>query len=103
LREHVPRLSPLRRWWLALRAPLILGTMFQMMLRPSRQVVRTWGIPREVLDEAYVRNPAHHAFARASLAKVRRLFAELGLFTAPAVRVWQLMGIWETAPAALSS
>jgi hypothetical protein len=99
LRERVPRLAPRRRGWLALRAPLILGSMFRMMLRPSRQVVRTWGIPREVIEAAYVRNPAHHAFARAALAKVRALFTELGLFTPPAVRLWQLMGIWDAVPA----
>ncbi|HLK13068.1 MAG TPA: diiron oxygenase [Candidatus Binatia bacterium] len=99
LREHVPRLSARRRRWLALRAPLILGTMFQMMLRPSRQVVRRWAIPRDVIARAYTKNPDHRAFARASLAKVHALLGELGLLTAPAVRLWRLMGIWEKARA----
>jgi hypothetical protein len=97
LREHVPRLGPVRRRLLAVRAPLILGVMSQLMMRPAPSVVRTYGIPRAVLREAYTRNPRHRAETRAALGKVRELCRELGI---AAPRVWRALGLWETpAPA----
>jgi hypothetical protein len=94
LREHVARLGPVRRAWLALRAPMILGVMAQMMLRPSRHVVRTYGIPRGVIREAYTRNPQHREATIASLERTRALCRELGLITPWSLRVWQVFGIW---------
>ncbi|HEV2369774.1 MAG TPA: diiron oxygenase [Acidimicrobiales bacterium] len=79
LKRRVPELGRIRRGVLAVATPLILASMAQMMLTPSSQVVRKHGIPREVLREAYVDNPAHRAEARASLRKVRRLAEEVGL------------------------
>ena len=57
LKEHAPRLGPVRRFVLSRRAPFILAIMAQMMMRPSAQIVRTYGIPRAVIREAYTRNP----------------------------------------------
>jgi hypothetical protein len=99
LREHVGRLGPMRRAWLALRAPMILGVMAQMMLRPSRHVVRTYGIPRGVIREAYTRNPHHRAETLAALDKTRTLCREVGLVTPWSLRLWQAFGIWAPAEA----
>jgi hypothetical protein len=55
--------------------------MARQMLHPSAHVVRTYGIPREVVAEAFTRNAAHRAFVKQSLAKVRELCVELGLVT----------------------
>jgi para-aminobenzoate N-oxygenase AurF len=95
LREHVGRLGPVRRRLLALGAPLILSVMAQLMMRPSRQIVRAYGIPDDVIAEAYTRNPRHQAETVEALRKVRELLAELDL-AAPAL--WRRLGIWEAAP-----
>jgi hypothetical protein len=94
LRQRVPQLGRLRRFVLARRAPLVLAVMAQMMMRPSAHVVRVYGIPRAVLREAYVHNPAHRARTLAALAKVRALLEELEVVTPGSRRLWRWLGIW---------
>src|SRR5207248_9432798 len=72
LKTRVPELSRAKRAALATEAPFILGTMSQLMLKPSGQIVRTYGIPKDVIREAYTDNPVHKAKTVAALAKVRR-------------------------------
>jgi P-aminobenzoate N-oxygenase AurF len=99
LKEHVHELGPVRRFILSQRAPFILAIMAQMMMRPSGQIVRTYGIPRAVIREAYTRNPVHRARTLEALSKVRELCAELGLITPRTTRLWRWLGIWEVSPA----
>jgi len=99
LKAHVPRLGPVRRFILSRRAPFILAIMAQMMMRPSGQIVRTYGIPRAVIREAYTRNPLHRARTLEALRKVRDLLADLGLLTPRSARLWRVLGIWDGAPA----
>jgi hypothetical protein len=93
LKQQVPKLSRVRRAQLASRAPMILAAMAQMMLRPSRQIVAAYAIPKEVLDEAYTHNPDHRAATIESLQKVRRLCDELGLLTPGYRRLWRALGL----------
>jgi len=95
LRAHVPRLAPAARASLALQAPLILGPMAQLMMRPSAEIVRTYGVPREVVAEAYTQNPHHRAKTMEALGKVRDLCREIGIVTRWSLPLWQHMGIWE--------
>ena len=93
LRRNVPKLGPVRRHLLRLRTPLILGNMARLMMQPSAQIVREYGIPKLALREAYRGNAV---FARArceALGKTRALCAELGLVTAPYTLVWRCFGI----------
>ena len=92
LREHAPRLGALRRTLLRIRTPVILSVMARLMMRPSGHIVRTYGIPASVVDEAYRRNPHHRAATLEALRKVRALCVELGLVL-PAL--WRLLGIWD--------
>jgi hypothetical protein len=100
LTQHVPRLGPIKRFILTVRTPVILGVMYRMMLNPSAQVIRSYDIPKDVVDAAYTRNAEHHAFARASLAKVRALCTELGLITPLSARLWRSMGIMDATASA---
>jgi hypothetical protein len=100
LKEHAHRLGPVRRWVLSRRAPFILAVMAQMMMRPSSQIVRTYGIPRAVIREAYTANPVHRARTLEALRKVRELCDEIGLVTPSARWLWKVLGIWEPAPSA---
>jgi len=79
LKDRVPRLGRVRRVLLAAGTPLILGEMGRMMLEPSKQLVREFAIPAEVLREAYDDNPVHQDAAATALRKVRNLCTELGL------------------------
>lgn len=95
LRRRVPRLSPVKRHLLRIRAPLILGQMSRLMMQPSPHVARTYGIPRATLAEAYRRNPVHRQRVVDALAKVRRLCVELDVAAPPYDRLWRALGIWE--------
>ncbi len=69
-----------------------------MMLKPSPQLVAEYQIPRQVIAEAYTRNPRHRAETAASLAKVRKLCGELGLTQAPYRALWKLLRLDAPAP-----
>ena len=93
LKRTVPQLGWFRRAQLAVAAPLVLGMMAQMMLVPSPQIVRRYGIPREVIDSAYLRNPEYRAETVKSLAKVRALCEDLGLLGRPWNGLWRKVGL----------
>jgi hypothetical protein len=94
LKLRAGELSKARRLALSIGTPLILGVMAQMMMRPSPQMVRRFGIPRPTLRQAYADNPGHRERTVASLRKVRVLSRELGLVNAVSRRLWQGLGIW---------
>jgi hypothetical protein len=93
LKKRVPSLGRVRRAELAVGAPLILAAMAQLMLRPSRQIVATYSIPKEVLDDAYTSNSEHRAATIESLQKVRRLCEEVGLLTPAYRQLWRALGL----------
>ncbi len=103
LEKNVPALSRRQRRALALQTPFILGLMSQLMLRPSPQIVKTYGIPKAVLREAFSQNPAHHAAVRDSLRKVRRLADDLGLVTTVSRPIWKAFGIWDADNGSLAT
>jgi len=94
LKTQVPTLTRAQRIQLGVGAPLVLAVMAQMMLQPSRELVRRYQIPKSVLQEAYTHNPAHKAAVLESLTKVRRLCADLGLLGRPFRRLWKVLGLW---------
>jgi hypothetical protein len=95
LRRRVPQLNRFDRARLALQAPVILGQMARMMMRPSAEIVRRYEIPQAVVRAAYDEDPAARAEVRRSLRKVRALLDELGLVTPSARVVWRMHGLWE--------
>ncbi len=98
LRTNVPKLSRRQRRRIAIQAPFILATMASVMMRPPRSIVRTYGIPKDVLTEAYGPGTPSRDEVRASLRKVRTLLTELGLVTPMSKRMWKAFGIWEDTP-----
>ena len=93
LKRQVPQLGRIRRAVLGGAVPLILASMAQMMLLPSRQVVVRHQIPRDVLREAYKDNPDHRSETGESLRKVRRLAEEVGLLGPIYRRLWATLGL----------
>jgi hypothetical protein len=56
--------------------------------------VRRFGIPPEVVREAFGPGSLHRREAARSLDKVRTLCVELGLVGPAARRWWRLLGVW---------
>jgi hypothetical protein len=94
LKRSVPTLGPVRRTILSFGAPLILGEMGGLMMKPSSDIVDTYGIPKEVLREAYDDNPEFQASAAVAMRKVRMLCRELGLVNPLSQRLWKAKRIW---------
>jgi hypothetical protein len=94
LKNRVEGMSRARKAALAIGTPLILGEMAGMMLMPSKQMVREFDIPAEVLAEAYHDNPEFQRSAAIALRKVRNLATELGLCGRRARAIWRSRGIW---------
>jgi hypothetical protein len=100
LKRRAPELGRVRRYLLSRRAPFILAVMAQLMMQPSADIVRTYGIPKDVIRAAYARNPAHRAKTLEALHKVRELLEEIGVVTPSSARLWRWLGIWQSpAPA----
>lgn len=98
LKHEVASMGRLNRLILSIGTPLILGEMGRMMLMPSKQMVKEFAIPDEVLDEAFHHNPEFQAGAAVALRKVRRLAVELGIGGPLARSIWKRKKIWsETA------
>jgi hypothetical protein len=100
LKRNVPKLGAFQRTVLSIGAPIILGQMSRLMMQVSPQIVRSYGIPRAVLRDAYANNEAHAQAKLDALRKVRALCDELGLVTPWSRRLWQGFGIWDPAPLA---
>ena len=100
LKRNVPHLSWFRRRMLGLRVPFILGSMAGMMLRPSKSMIRQYGIPKAVIKEAFDDNPEARQFVRDSIRKVRNLCVELGIVTPASKLLWKAFGIWDEPAAA---
>jgi hypothetical protein len=95
LKHRVPRINPVRRKALGMLSPLILGLMARIMLAPPGTMVRHFGIPKEVIREAYGKNDAWKGEMKNCVAKVRELAAEIGMVDGVSRRLWQAVGLWD--------
>jgi hypothetical protein len=94
LRRTVPRLRGLRLFVLRLRTAVVLKVASLLMMRPSGHVARTYGIPKEVLREAYGPGSVGAARVRAALSKPRELCWELGILNDRWAALWKVLGIY---------
>lgn len=94
LRTTVPTLPGWQRRAITIQAPVTLGIMADVMMRPPRAVVKEYGIPDSVVADAYRRDGIAGQAVRDSLRKVRTLMVELDLVTPTSQRVWERLGIW---------
>jgi hypothetical protein len=94
MHRTVPKLGRLRRLELSLIAPLVLGIMARLMLRPSGDLVRHFDVPRDVVRGAN-NSGAGRQLLKDSVAKTRKLFIELGLITPASKALWKAAGLWD--------
>jgi hypothetical protein len=97
--RDAPRLNRAQRRIVAFLAPLALGVLTRVMLRPPKDMIRYFKIPKDVVAEAYAA-PEAKRIASESVARTRRLLAEVGLMNRNSRRVWKAMGIAEVEGAA---
>jgi len=95
LKRSVPQLGVVRRTILSFAAPMILGEMGGLMLKPSDALVKEYRIPKDVLREAYDDNPEFQQGAAVSMRKVRVLCRDLGLINPLSKRLWKAKRIWQ--------
>ena len=95
LKRSVPTLGPVRRTILSFAAPMILGEMGGLMLKPSQALIEQYGIPKDVVREAYTDNPEFLEGAATSMRKVRVLCRDLGLINPLSKRLWKAKRIWQ--------
>jgi hypothetical protein len=93
LRLNVPELSDAKRTEMSLAVPGILGVLSSLMMQPPEHIIETYGIPSDVIDEAFTNNPAHRNLVVASLSKIRALCDELELMTDEATQLWEQAGL----------
>lgn len=94
LKHRVPRINPVRRKVLGIVSPLILGLMARIMLSPPGPMVRHFGIPKDVIREAY-KHEAWTGELKNCVAKVRDLAAEIGMIDPVSKQVWRAVGLWD--------
>ncbi len=94
LKRTVPRLGFLRQRVLGFTAPFLFGTMSRLMCFPSSSLVRTYDVPRSELRKQ-LRSNTGRQLLRDSVAKPRKLCAELGLINPIERQMWRMMGVWD--------
>lgn len=97
LRNRVPRMPRFRRLLLGVISPIILGIMARIMLAPPGSMIKEFRIPRNVVEEVYLRSPSASQEISDSVGKTRELCAEVGLVNGLTRRIWKVMGIWRVA------
>lgn len=94
LRRNVPALPAHRMFVLRLRTPVVFSIASQFMMRPSAHVVRTYGIPKEVLRGAYGRRSPGRRRTIEALGKPRELCWELGILNERWQGLWKRLGVY---------
>ncbi|MBX3027596.1 diiron oxygenase [bacterium] len=97
LRRNVPKLRGPKLFILRLRTAIVMTIASRMMSRPSRHVVRTYGIPAEVLREAYGPGSKGADYIKRALFKPRELCWELGVLNERWAGLWKRLGIYAPA------
>lgn len=95
MHRTVPQLGFFRRLHLAIISPVVLGVMARLMLWPSYDLVRHFGVPGDVVRSSN-RTPQGRQLLKDSVSKTRKLFQELGLITPVSKVLWKAAGLWDT-------
>jgi hypothetical protein len=94
LRRNVPRLGRIKQHVLRVRTPIVFKIASQLMMRPSGHVIRTYGIPNSVIEEAYGPKSNQRQRTLEALRKPRELCWELGVLDDNWARLWKALGIY---------
>ncbi|WP_082564040.1 MULTISPECIES: AurF N-oxygenase family protein [unclassified Nocardioides] len=91
--HRTARLSRPRRAFLSVMYPLIMRTLCDVIMVPSKEVTDAVGIPREVIKDIYWRDAESRKLLKDLFADVRMLAEEADLMNPVSRRIWKLMRI----------
>jgi hypothetical protein len=94
LKRNVPELPAWKMTVMRARTPIVFTVASQFMMRPSAHIVRTYGIPRETMREAYGRGSLGRRRTIEALGKPRDLCWELGILNERWAPLWKRLGIY---------
>lgn len=91
--HHTATLNRPRKAALSVALPLIMRTLCDVIMVPSKEVTDAVGIPREVIKDLYWRDEESRKVLRDMFADVRMLAEQAGLMNPVSRRLWRLMRI----------
>ncbi|MFI6522971.1 diiron oxygenase [Spirillospora sp. NPDC050679] len=93
LREHVKRQSRPGKAVTSIAYPLIMRWLAGAIMAPPRDMAKKFGIPRQVMREAFWDSPKSQELMRNYFGDVRMLAEEIGLMNPASRAVWKKLGI----------
>lgn len=93
LEQRAPRLSRRQRALVSVSMPIVMRLLCDVIMKPSRQVQRDLGIPKEVVREVWWGNQESRKMLRDMFGDVRMLAEEMGLMNKTSRRVWRSLKI----------
>ncbi|KRF15301.1 hypothetical protein ASG90_11320 [Nocardioides sp. Soil797] len=91
--HHTATLNRPRKAALSVALPVIMRTLCDVIMVPSKEVTDAVGIPREVIKDLYWRDEESQKVLRDMFADVRMLAEQAGLMNPVSRRLWKLMRI----------
>jgi len=96
LRRNVPNLDAAQRHRMSIEAPVVLGAIAKTMMDPPANIIATYQIPDETVEEAFVTSPDHRGKVVGSMAGLYALCGELGLLNDESRALWTEGGLVAT-------
>lgn len=93
LAAHIARMGPVNRQLCAVAFPVAMRWLAGEIMAPHPDFARTFGIPREVMREAFWESEHSRATLSGYFGDMRKLAGDLGLMNPVTRRLWRAMGI----------
>ncbi len=93
LRAHIPRMSRASRTACAVAFPLTMRWLAGEIMTPPAEFARRFGVPDEVMREAFWESPRSQAIMAGYFDDMRTLADELGFMTRATRPLWRRLGI----------
>lgn len=93
IEEYVPRMNRVQKQLFAVGLPIILRTIADAIMRPSKEALASAGIPQDVADEVWWNSKDSQKFLHDLFPDSRKLADDLGLRGRLGRTAWRIMGI----------
>jgi hypothetical protein len=90
LRNRVPRMRRLSRFWLSLYVPIVMRVLCQAIVVPPRRFFKEFDIPRSVRKEVCFGAPDSRQALRDMFGDVRMLCHDVRLMNPLALLMWRI-------------
>lgn len=88
LRETVPHLNPVRKAFLTFMFPLTMRVLCDVIIIPTSELTERYGVPKQVIKEAYWDSPEAQQMLEGLFGDVRMLADDLGVRDSRLSRLW---------------